>query len=144
MVVLDPGRVTLGGAALTGVRSITVDRAPERLLEEWGEGGPFCVFVDAARVRVTVKVVRLVGSGETGAVVLPGEEATLAFTMSSNASGAGGLAVTATCVGVSVRHDVTGPEDRRATPGVVQTIELRAVGTDVDVDPVAFASDEGV
>ena len=143
MVVLDPERVELGGAALPGVRSIMVGRTPGRLLEEWEDGGPFCVFADVARVRVTEKIVRRVGATELGFAVSPGEEASLVFRVTGD--GTTKQRVTIVCVCASVTQEVArGDAVGRAGLGVVQTIELRGVGSDAEVDPVVFSDETGV
>ncbi|MEM1422665.1 MAG: hypothetical protein AAGH64_01555 [Planctomycetota bacterium] len=143
MVVLDPERVELGGAALPGVRSITVGRTPGRLLEEWADGGAFCVFADVPRVRVTVKVVRWVGATELGSPVSPGGVATLSFRVTGD--GTVSQRVTVQCVCASVTQQVERADQAgRAGTGVVQTIELRGVSSDSAIDPVVFTQAEGV
>lgn len=145
MVVLDPERVELAGAPLGGVRTITLDRVASRLVEGWSDGGPFCVFVDAPEVRVTVKVVRVVSAGEVGAPITPGELEVLSFVTAPNASGARGQKATLTVCCASVTHEApSGEAARGAAPGVMQTITLRAVASGAGTDPVTFVADEGV
>ena len=143
MVVLDPQQVELSGAALSGVRSITIGRTPERLLEEWQDGGPFCIFADVARLRVTVKVVRWVGASELGAAVEPGEVSTLRFSVTGD--GTASQRVQVQCVCSSVTHEAGIAESSGRMPsGVVQKIELRGVSFQPDDDPVVFSNTTGV
>ena len=145
MVVLDPDRVELGGAALSGVKMITLDRNAERLLEEWEDGGRFCAFVDVSRERVTAKVKRLVGAGERAPAPALGSEVTLVFVTSGDRSGAGGAKVTVAGVVVGVTHESpAGAHAVGRTPGAVQTIELRAIGANSAADPVTVEADGGV
>lgn len=145
VVVLDPARVALAGEALTGVRSVTIDRDAERLLEEWDDQGEHCAFVDVPEVRTIVKIVRLVGRDELGPAAEVGRSTFMECAWSADASGGGGVRVSAGVVVVGITHVVPSAEHAtRATPGVVQTIEMRGVSSTTSSDPVSYTTDEGV
>lgn len=130
MIWLRPEGVTFDGVVLANVSSVSVDRASARLVEEWADGGPHVVFADAARRRVTIRVVRAVTEAE---VLAPdvGELGALSFTPSTNASSGGRVTVTAgQAVVTSVTHSVS------RGGGSTQTIEFVALSSDGAKDPV--------
>lgn len=129
MIWLDPSRVTLGGAALEGVTSVSVDRRATRFVEEHSDAGPHVVFADAPEQRVTVRVVRSVGEEEAGAH-RPGDSGVLSFETGLSASAPGARRVTMQVVVQSVANKV----DPRA--GATQTIEGVALSSDGAADPV--------
>lgn len=134
MIWLDPTRVTLAGAALEGVSSVSVDRKATRFVEEHSDFGPHIVFADAPERRVTVRVVRRVGADGAG-TFRPGDSGELAFEVGASASAAGGRRVSMQVVVQSIANRV----DPKA--GATQMIECVALSSDGAADPV---SDEAV
>ncbi len=143
MVVLEPKGVRLDGEPLTGVLSVLVDRVPERFLEEWEDGGPHAVFADAGEIRTTVRVTRLVGGGDLGLSLMPGDEAELRFDIAPNASGAGGQRVTVAGVVYSVRHDAPAAESGGRRVSATEVLEVRAVSNGGHLDPVLVEAWDG-
>ena len=92
MVVLNPQDVAFDGIALRDATRVSVDRTPVGAVEEWGDGGPYAVFADVTRRRVTVRVERAVA--ETGDVAPEiGALGALSFAGSNNASSSGRVTV---------------------------------------------------
>lgn len=136
MLVLNPGRVELLGGVLEGVVSVAVHRRPERLLIEWGNGGPYPVFADVPDVRVEVELVASVSGSLDGAVggLSPGASGELVFWASPTAGSGRRRRVRAEVVVVEVRYEV----GSSGSGGRVR-VRLAAVSVDGASDPVSIA-----
>lgn len=130
MIWLDPSRVTLGGDALEGVSSVSVDRKATRFVEEYSDTGPHVVFADAPEQRVTARLIRTVGESGAGAL-RPGDSGELAFEVGASASAAGARRISMQVVIQSIANKV----DPKA--GATQTIECVALSSDGATDPVS-------
>jgi hypothetical protein len=128
MVVLSPGVVTFGQARWAGVRSVVIDRTPERAVIEGSDVGPHATFADVPEVRVRVKVVMDLAADALDAP-RPGQLATLTFFAAPGAADAARVRVRATCVVLRVTHEV---QAERATR-TVDLVALSANGTDEPV-----------
>ncbi len=128
MVVLSPGTVTFGLARWPDVRSVVIDRLPERAVIEGSDVGPHATFADVPEVRVRVRVVMDLAADALDAPQ-PGQLATLAFFAAPGAADARRVRVRATCVVLRVSHEV---QAKQAT----RTVDLVAVSESGTQDPV--------
>lgn len=135
MLWISPKDVRLFGETLDGVRGVAVSRKAKRVIEEWGETGPFAVFVDASEVSVEVTIEREVRESAPGAVGTPalGEQGTLSFRAAASGASAHGELVEGTVAVVSVSHQLSGGS------GPTQRIVCRGVSGDGAADPLAPA-----
>lgn len=136
MIWLNPDQVTLGSNALTGVLFIAVDRAAAKLVVERTDLGPYAAFADAPEQRITIRISREVRADES-TPVRPGDLAALSFRTAPNASAAGGRAVAATVVIVSIEHTIS------PRGGARQTIEAIPISADGAADPIAETASPG-
>lgn len=130
MLVLQPKRVTFGGAVWETVRAVMVDRVARRVVREWGDSGPHVRYVDVSEQEVAVRVVLEMDRADLAGPVL-GTRSTLRCVLSPNASDAGEREVRVECVVTGVRH---GWSERAG--GVTRTIELVGVSSDGLADPL--------
>lgn len=139
MLWISPKDVRLLGETLEGVRSVSVSRRARRIIEEWGDGGPFATFVDAAEVSVEVTIereARQSAAGVSGAIAL-GSEGELSFRVAPSAASEHGEIVEGTVVVVSVTHNLSGGN------GPTQRITCRAVSSDGASEPLRPAGGKG-
>lgn len=130
MLVLNPRSVRFGNETWSGVVFVAIDRWAGELNEEFGEGGPYCVFVDTPVRKVQVKVVQEVSDSADNGPAL-GEQDELSFVRAPNAADTERRRVVVSAVVTRVGYDITrGGSARRV-------VEMRAVGTDGGVDPVS-------
>jgi hypothetical protein len=151
MLVLAPEVVRFEDAVFEDALAVSVDRAAERLVEEWGDDGPHCAMADVTRTRTLVKVVRRParsGADETGLLRL-GREGELVF-YTSGGTDAGRVRVVVRCVlsGVKTELSLDAPGRATGSParGLSAVQTLTFVGVSIDggaSDPVSL-SDSGV
>ncbi len=134
MLALNPSTVTFNLRTFADVSLIALDRAAEKLIEEWSDAGPHTTFVDVAEQRTTIRIVQsislgdLAGSQPTDPPAL-GESGNLVFFTAPSATSANRRMVTIPAVVTSVRHDLG------AKPAT-RTVTLVAVSSAGGVDPV--------
>lgn len=132
MIVIQPERVKFGDVMWGGVTALTVSVEAQRVVEAWGDAGPWCAMADVPERRCVVTLVRrldgLRGDAPPGTSVglwgspRPGDQAMLSFGATTGRGDASGVLVRATAVVRSVRH--------RLRRGLAeQEIELLALGT---------------
>ena len=129
MLILHPADVTLLGAPLPGVESISVSREAVRFVTERTDAGPHTVFADAPEQAVEITILRAI-EGQQPPGPIPGQQGALLFT--GALSGADGPArrISATVVVRSARIELS----RRKGAG--QRIDLLALSTDGAADPI--------
>lgn len=138
MIWLHPKSVTLLGAELAGVRAVTVTRTAKNVLEEWTDGGPFAVFVDATGISTEVVIEReaVQSSVDLAGGASPGDQGELVLTTAPSGASAHAETVTASVVVVSVKHTLHGGD------GPTQRIVCRAVSTDGVAKPITIVDEE--
>lgn len=136
MVWVQPRRVTLMGAELTGVRAVVVNVAAKNVMEEWTDGGPYAAFVDASGVSVEIVIERDAVETPAGIAggLAPGQQGTLRVVASPAGGSAHAEEVEATVVVTSVKHTLHGGN------GPAQRIALRAVSVDGATPPLGAPS----
>lgn len=102
MIALNPDVVRFEGLVWEDVQLVAVDQLPHKLIEEFGDDGPYAAFVDVPERSVQVRVVRRVMRDEAGDPPL-GTSGTLRFYIGPGASDAGRMRVDVLCVLTSVR-----------------------------------------
>lgn len=137
MYLLNPESVVFGGVVLEDVQSVVVNRAAEKSVVEWSDDGPYVVFADVPQQRVGVRIVRRL-SREQVTELRPGDEGELRVTVTPSGarSDAGRRVIVATCVVMSVVHELGGATAAGGARNAVQTIVLEAVSGGGGVDPV--------
>lgn len=137
MLVLNPQIVRFGSAAWEGVVAVVVDRAAQRLIEEWDDAGPYATLVDVPEQRVRVRVVQEVARDEVH-VPRPGDLGTLVFYTAPAGSEAGRRKVSVLAVVIGVEHEVS----RRR--GALRTVTLAGVSATGAADPITVSDgDDG-
>lgn len=119
MLILNPSTVAFGSATFDDVQSIAVQRSCAKVVEAWGDEGPYCTFADAPEVRVEIVVVQVVGES-VAEPAQPGEQAELSAVFSPNLSQARRLRLTAAAIVKSVAYAV-------APKGALRTTTFLAV-----------------
>lgn len=114
MLILNPASVSFGSVVLEDVQSIAVQRTSTKLVEAWGDDGPYCTFADAAEIRVEIVVVQVV-SESVAEPAAPGDEAELSAVCSPNTSQARRLRFTAAAVVKSVAYALSARGATRTT-----------------------------
>ncbi len=137
MIWLNPQSVTLGSLNLTDVTIVAIDRAASRLVIEHTDLGPYVGFVDVPEQRVSIKLAREVRASEASPAK-PGDQLTLSFRSSPNASGTPGRAVSASVVVTAVEHSFS------PRAGLRQEINAIAVSSDGAADPITETETSGV
>jgi hypothetical protein len=133
MLILHPREVRIGGVLYEGVTLVAVDRLARSEVLEWGDEGPQVMFADVPRREVRVRVEQDLTRDElVGPAV--GSVVEVRFSTSASASESGRSEVSATCVVLGVRHELS---QRR---GAVRVMELVAVSVDGVADPVTVQS----
>ncbi|XVJ58421.1 MAG: hypothetical protein HEQ23_03080 [Tepidisphaera sp.] len=56
MLMLMPRSVKFGATTIESVTAVAIDRAPDKLIADRGDGGPHITFADVPEQRVTVSV----------------------------------------------------------------------------------------
>lgn len=129
MLIFNPQRVSFDGQAWEGVESVAVDRLGHRLVQEWGDEGPWPVFVDVPESRVRVVLRQHLDEGALTSPS-PGDSGVMRFETAASVSDAGRVVVEIEAVVGEVRHDIL-------RTGGVRSIVLWAVSSDGSVDPVS-------
>lgn len=129
MLLLNPRRVSFGGASWERVTSVAIEPEAVRGITEWGDDGPHVVHADVPEQRVTVTVTQEL-LGEDMDTPTPGEQETLSFVTARNSSGSRERAVSLIGVIQGVKYRVS------KQSGSSRVIELIAVSTDGSADPV--------
>jgi hypothetical protein len=132
VIWLRPTSVSLGTTALHSIESISIDRVALGLVEEWSDLGPYQVFADVARERITCRIVRTLSLDDATrfSSPMPGEQHTLSFRIAPSASDAGRTQIDIPIVIRSVEHD---PHPTRGTRVAITAI---AISSDGATDPV--------
>jgi hypothetical protein len=133
MLILNPQQVSFGGSAWDGVESVVVDRLGHRLVQEWGDEGPWVVFVDVPESRVRVVLRQRLAEGALSSPK-PGDSGLLQFEAAASESDAGRVSVEIEAVVAEVRHDLS-------RSGGVRSISLWAVSSNGSVDPVSVGGE---
>ncbi|MFN0011803.1 MAG: hypothetical protein ACKVS8_09195 [Phycisphaerales bacterium] len=105
MLILQPSTVSFGSLVLDDVASVAIDRACVKLVESWGDLGPYCTFADAAEVRVTIRIVQRVQSSIAEPASI-GDQVSLAVVSGPNTSQAQRLKLSAEAVVKSIEHAI--------------------------------------
>jgi len=135
MLALNPDRVRFAGVLWDGVTRAAIDRVAVRQVVEWSDAGPHAVLADVPEQRVLITVERqLARDGMDWP--RPGEAGELTFYAAPAGSEAGRVRVRATCVVLSVMHELSG---RR---GAVRRVEMIAISADGAADPVSVTAVE--
>lgn len=129
-MMLIPKRVAFGGVVWPGAMRVTIDRAASRLIEEWGDEGPFAVLIDAPEVRTVIKVELVVSSADPPSP-LPGSAGALTAEFGPSSGDLIRQRLTVQAVVVQSVHTI-------ASDGIKRVVTLRAQSTDGGTDPVSI------
>jgi hypothetical protein len=135
MLALNPDRVRFAGVLWDSVTRAAIDRGAARQVVEWSDAGPHVVLADVPEQRVLITIERQLTRDGIDAP-RPGESGELTFYAAPAGSGAGRVRVRATCVVLSVTHELSGRK------GAVRRVELIAVSGDGATDPVSVTAVE--
>ncbi|MBY0310692.1 MAG: hypothetical protein K2W85_01340 [Phycisphaerales bacterium] len=102
MIALKPEIVRFEDQVWEDVQLVAVDQVPHKLIEEFGDQGPYAEFVDVPERSVLVRVVRRVTRDEANDLPL-GSAGTLRFYIGPGTSDAGRKRVDVQCVLTSIR-----------------------------------------
>ncbi len=142
MLILNPWLVKFGTAALENVVAMTIDRAAQREVLEWGDGGPFATFADVPEQKVSATVKQALTREDTQSP-RPGDSGTLVVYIAPSGGDAGRKRLTALAVIISATIELRSTASG-AAPGMtaVRTLRFALVSSDGATDPVAV-SDAG-
>jgi hypothetical protein len=129
MLILNPRTVRFGAAAWDGIASVAIDRQPQRLAEEWSDGGPYAVFADVPEQRTRITVVQELSQSDL-ATPRPGEQAVVSFCTAPAAGDTNRRRLSATAVVLEAKHELS------LTRGALRTITLAAISADGAADPI--------
>ncbi len=135
MMILNPERVDLNGKPLRGVVAAMIDYQAGRLVEEWGDEGPWAAFVDVPEIKQRVTLVQRLQQTDLDLPRL-GDGVEVRMVVAAGASDRGRVGVVIQGVLIEVRHAFSrdGAERRIVIVPVLQT----AVG-----DGVTFGEADG-
>jgi hypothetical protein len=136
MLILNPRSVRFGTAAWDDVESVVIDRAGTRVVEEWGDLGPYEVLADVPEQRVTVRVVQAVHRDDVN-VPRPGEQDTLMLFTAPEGNELKRKKVTCVAVVKDVSHELSFKK------GALRTVTLVAVSSDGAADPIVVTDAPG-
>jgi hypothetical protein len=138
MIVLNPRRVQFGTTPLENVTWIAMDRRGTRITREWGDEGPYPVFVDVPEQSIAITVVQELlledlGTPFGGTPAGVGQQATLTFVTGPNPTDQARRRVSVAAILVELSHSVSA---RRAT----RTLVFEAVASNALTDPVVVTN----
>lgn len=131
MLVLNPAMVKFDNANWPDATTVLVDRVPDKVVVERGDVGPHVTMADVPEQRVTIRVTRELVRDDVG-TPKPSQQGELVFYTSPASSDGLRRRVRATCVVVSVTHEVG------RSRGGIQTITLIAVSSDGAAEPIVI------
>ncbi len=132
MLVLNPRTVTFGDARWENIQAVSLDRVPQRVVEEWSDAGPYAVFADVPEQKLRVTVVQDLAAADLAAPV-PGDRGTMAFCTSPAAADQRRQRLSMDAVVLRVTHDLS----VKGAP--TRTILLAPVSSDGGGDPVSVS-----
>lgn len=133
MLLLNPRIVRFGSAMWGNVAAVAIERVPRRVVEAFGDDGPYAVLVDVPEQQVRIKVVQEALNGSP-AVPRPGDLAMLVLHVSPTAGDSGRQRLSTEAVVLSVEYEVS------LKRGAIRTITLAAVSAGGAADPVTVTS----
>ncbi|MBX3388072.1 MAG: hypothetical protein KF691_01310 [Phycisphaeraceae bacterium] len=131
MLFLNPSQLSLLSIDLPDIDSVSIDRLAHREIVEWSDSGPFAIFADIPEVKVEITITQRLEREFTLAGPKPGEQGTLEFIISPNASHAHRQKVSAQVVVRSIRNDLAAKPER--------IISLAALSPNGATDPITFS-----
>jgi hypothetical protein len=133
MLVLNPRNVKFGAATWSSVAAVAIDRVAGKLIEDFGDSGPYVVAADVPEQKVRVKVVQEFAKDEMNAP-RPGDSAVLEFVTSPMGTDLNKRKVSMTAVVIGVDHEIG------LRKGSTRTVTLTAVSGTGVADPVSIVS----
>lgn len=132
MLFLNPSKLTLLSADYTNIESVSIDLLTHHEATEWSDAGPFAVFADVPECKVEIAITQRLDSGADQTLLgpKPGQQGTLDFTTSPNASQSQRMKLAAQVVVRAVRYDLAAKPKR--------TISLVALSPDGTTDPITL------
>jgi hypothetical protein len=132
MLLLNPRFVKFGSALWENVTAVAIDRQPQRIVEAFGDNGPYAVLVDVPEQRIRIRVRQEAVRHGLNAP-LPGDEAQLLCHASPTVGDAGPRRrIAATAVVLAVEHEIS------LHKGAIRTITLAAVSATGASDPITI------
>jgi hypothetical protein len=133
MLILNPQLVRFGSATWENIAAIGIDRLPQRLVEVFGDLGPFPTFADVPEQRVRIRIVQ--SPARQGTAPAPGDQAQLSFHTSPTAGDSGPRRrISMTAVVLSVEHEIS------LKRGATRTIVLAAISSTGASDPIVMTN----
>lgn len=134
MIALKPEVVRFDGHVWEDVQLVAVDQVAKKLIEEFGDGGPYAAFVDVPERSVQVRVVRRVTRDDADDPAL-GAEGTLRFYIGPRTTDADRKRVDVACVLTSIRGETSAGGDG----GTTKTMTFVGAG-DGATNPITITS----
>jgi len=131
MIILNPSTVRFGAHAWVDVTSIIVDRTADRMVIERGDLGPHITLTDVPEQRITIRLSRQIARDEHSSP-RPSDQEELVFCTAPAASDGARRRVRATCVVVSLAHELSRQR------GAIQHVTLVALSSDGAADPITI------
>jgi hypothetical protein len=129
MLILNPRTVTFGSSRWDNVQSVSIDRRPRRIAEDWSDAGPYAVFADVPEQSLRIAVVQELSATDLGPPA-PGGRATLSFCTSPAAADRSRQRLTTDAVVLQVTHGLS----LKGAP--TRTILLAPLSASGAADPV--------
>jgi hypothetical protein len=131
MLILNPRSVTFGPSRWDNILSISVDRTPQRIIEDWSDAGPYVVFADIPEQKLRITVTQELSATDLAAPT-PGDRATLSLLTSPAATDQRRQRLTTSAVVLQTKHDLS----QKNAP--TRTILLAPISPDGETDPITI------